>query len=589
MHKKFKGLYFFENKISLMPFKKDIKRYKPKYFKDDIIAALSVALLTIPQSIAYSLLANLPPQAGIFAAIFGSIFTGLFGYSRYLVAGPSTGVSILIQTTIANIMYQYYPHLSGTGKEQMVFQILTQIVILIGVIQLLLGFFNLGKLLQFVSRSVILGYFAGVAIAIFVSQLFYILGITEVAKSSFVIKKTIFLFKYLNRINFSTFFVGGASIAALVFLKKKLPRFPNAIIVIVLVSGIVYFLNFYVKDEILLLKDLGMDDVPTFRLVVPLGKLKLINKLLFPSLAIALLSILEITSISKAMAAKTGHKIRSNQEIFSVGIANFILSFFYAALPASGSVSRSTVNYEHRAKTRFASVFSGIMVAGVIFFCWPLVKLIPLCALSAILFVMIPKIVEPRHVKLCFKATIGDGVVFSLTMISCLIFSLDVAFFIGIVISILFYLKRAAVPHLVEYAFDSAGRLVIISPKKLMHRKIRIIGISGELFFAAVELVQNTLQKVMKDPFVEVIILRLNGVYHVDASMCFAILRLFDYLKSTGRHLIISGVTEEVWDIFEKAGIIKQLGSDNVNLSDESKPQLSTWRACIRAKELIEE
>jgi SulP family sulfate permease len=174
-------------------------------------------------------------------------------------------------------------------------------------------------------------------------------------------------------------------------------------------------------------------------------------------------------------------------------------------------------------------------------------------------------------------------------MISCLIFSLDVAFFIGIVISILFYLKRAAVPHLVEYAFDSSGRLIIISPKKLIHRKIRIIGISGELFFAAVELVQNTLQKVMKDPFVEVIILRLNGVYHVDASMCFAILRLFDYLKSTGRHLIISGVTEEVWEIFDKAGIVKQLGADNINLSDESKPQLSTWRACMRAKELIED
>jgi SulP family sulfate permease len=183
----------------------------------------------------------------------------------------------------------------------------------------------------------------------------------------------------------------------------------------------------------------------------------------------------------------------------------------------------------------------------------------------------------------------GDGFVFLLTMISCLIFSLDVAFFIGIVISILFYLKRAAVPHLVEYAFDSSGRLIVVSGNKLMHRKVRIIGISGELFFAAVELVQNTIRKVIKDPSVEVIILRLNKVYHVDASMCFAILRLYDYLKSTSRHLIISGVTEEVWQIFEKSGVIKQLGSDNVFLSEEIKPQLSTWRAAMRAKDLLED
>ncbi|MBN2480000.1 MAG: STAS domain-containing protein, partial [Parachlamydiales bacterium] len=306
------------------------------------------------------------------------------------------------------------------------------------------------------------------------------------------------------------------------------------------------------------------------------------------SVAVALLSILEVSSIAKEISSRSGQKIRPNQEIFGVGVSNFVLSFFYTAMPTSASVSRTTLNYEIGARTRFSSVFSGLFVAFLIFFLWPFVKLIPLCALSAILIVMVVKVVELRHVKLCFRATIGDGVVFMLTMASCLFFRLDIAFFIGIAISLFFYLQKAAVPHLVEYTFDERKRLVVVRPKKHVHRSIRIIGIAGELFFAAVDLVQNTLQKIIKEPHVKVVILRLKNIYHVDASICLAILRLNDYLTSTKRHLLISGVTEEVWLIFEKAGVIKQLGKDKVFLTHEEEPHASTWKALIKAKTLIE-
>jgi SulP family sulfate permease len=591
MFKNFKSNFFFQSKITLIPYKKDIKKYSFSFFKDDLIAAFLVALLALPQSIAYSLLANLPFQAGVFSAIFGSIFTGIFCSSKHLVAGPSTGVSILIQTTIAGILNTYYSSLQGVLRDQMAITLLMQIVLLIGIFQILLGLFNLGKLLSFVSRSVILGYFAGVVIAIVVNQLYYLLGISINNESSLVIFRLAKLFKYIVRTNFVTLLVGILSISFLTFFKFKFKKLPGSIITIVLIALLVFFLNPLLNQnyKVLTLVDLGIEESIKFKLSFFKFNLKMVNILFFPSLAIALLSILEVTSISKNLSAKNGQKIRSNQEIFSVGIANLFLSFLPIALPASASISRSMLNYEYKAKTRFASVFSGIFVAIIIFFLWPMIKLIPLCSLAAILIVMVPTIIEPKHIKLCFRATIGDGFVFLLTMVSCLIFSLDIAFFIGIVISILFYLKRAAVPHLVEYAFDSSGRLIVVSANKLMHRKVRIIGISGELFFAAVELVQNTIRKVIKDPSVEVIILRLNRVYHVDASMCFAILRLYDYLKSTSRYLIISGVTEEVWQIFEKAGVIKQLGSDNVFLSEETKPQLSTWRAAMRAKDLLED
>ena len=587
MKKRLIDVYAVESTVRPLMFLKTIKRYSLKYLKDDLLAGFSVALLAIPQSIAYSLLAGLPPQAGIFTAIFGSIFTGMFGSSKHLVAGPSTGVSILIQTIIANLMFTHFPDATGVLKDQIVLQLLMLIVFVVGIIQLLFVFFNLGKILQFVSRSVILGYFAGVGIVIVVNQLFYFFGIKAVIFTNSTFFKAVFLVKQLVFVNWIAFFLGIFSVLLLLFVKWKFKKLPNALIMIAIVTLFGFFLK-RANVDIPVLTDLGMREMPGMKLILPFMNFKYFKIILFPALAISLLSILEVTSISKGIAARSGQKIRSNQEIFGVGVANFVLSFFSSAMPSSGSVSRTTLNYQNGARTRFASVFNGIFIALLIFFFWPLIKFVPLCALAAILIVMAISVVEIRHVKLCFRATKGDGFVFLLTMGSCLFLRLDIAFFIGIIISIVFFLHRAAVPHLVEYTFDEKKRLVVVAPKRHVHRKIRIIGIAGELFFAAVDLVQNTLQKIMKEPSVKVVILRLKNIYHVDASICLSILKLNDYLKSTNRNLLISGVTEEVYEIFRKSGIVKQLGEDKIFLTEETKPMISTWKALTKAKELIE-
>jgi SulP family sulfate permease len=177
--------------------------------------------------------------------------------------------------------------------------------------------------------------------------------------------------------------------------------------------------------------------------------------------------------------------------------------------------------------------------------------------------------------------------VFFLTFSACLIFTLNIAFFIGIVISIATYLRRSAIPHLVEYAFNSKGRLAIVSPQDDVHRKVRIIGIGGDLYFASADVFQEALQEIAEDPNVTAIVLRLTNVYHMDASMCLAIQRLHETLRASNRYLVISGLTEEVWHVFYRAGLVKQIGLDNLYFTDESNPQFSTWKACLRAQELI--
>ena len=584
-----------EKRISLVPFVQDLLHYKFRFFKRDFFSAISIALLSIPQSIAYSLLAGLPPIAGIFSSIFGTIFTASLGSSRYLVACPSTGVAILIQTIMAQILETHFPGVTGVAKEALTMQILTLIVLIMGVIQFVSSFLNLGKLLQFISRSVVLGYLLGVAIAIFVSQTYYVFGISKFSVEGPVVNKLIHLVTHIPQLNLAALLLSLAAAIFLIFLKRKFRKLPNSFIMLVVISVIAYFVNAWLQmngntlfSHVNDLGDLGFSQRPQMIFKLPPMNFPLMSQIFFSALAIALLTMLEVFSISRSLAMKSGDEVYSNQEFYAVGFANIFLSTLQWAMPVSGSLARSFLNYENRAKTRFAAVMSGFLVAILIYIGWPLVQHVPLVALAALLIVVVFSLQDWKEIKLCFFATRGDAVVFLLTVLSCLLFRLDIAFYIGIILSIASFLRKAANFHLVEYAFDSKGRLTSVTPSKKMQHEIRIIGIGGEMFFAAVDLFQSALQAIAEQPYVKVVILRLNGVYHMDASMCLAILGLYEFLAVKKRKLLISGVGAEVLYVFKKAGVIKKIGANNLFVSDETKPQLSTWKACQRAMQLID-
>lgn len=554
----------------------------------DCMAAIAVALMTIPQSIAYSLLAGLPPTAGLFSAIFGTIFVAAFGSSRILVSGPSTGTAILIQTAIADTLANHFEFVHGIDKEALTLHILTQLVVIMGIIQIGAAFFNVNKLLQFVSRPVVLGYFAGILVAIVVTQAFYFTGIPSASGAESILLQGWSFFVKVIHINPFTTLVGALSLVLLIFLRRTLKNWPDALITLIFASLLAEAINYWMgKPLVARLGDIEMIGNPVFTLTLPLIDFSLISKIFPQALAISLLAILEVFSISRTFAAKMGRQVQVNQDVFSIGLGNALLSFIFGSLPASGSATRTSLSYRMEAKSRFAAILSGIFTAIIIYFCWPLVEHIPLAALGALLMATVPALMNWNEIKLCFKATREDAWVFLITFFSCLIFTLDLAFFIGIALSIATYLKKSSTPTLVEYAFNSKGRLVVVNPKDDVHRKVRIIGIGGELYFASAEVFQSALQSIAEDRNVQAIVLRLNNVYHMDASMCLAILRLYDTLTAADRYLVISGLTEEVWHVFHRAGLVKQIGLDNLYFTDESNPQFSTWKACLRAQELI--
>lgn len=591
--------------ISFAPFKKEIEGYSSDFFKQDLLAALSVALLTIPQAMGYALLAGLPLFCGLFAAIFSALVAAAFGSSRHLVVGPSNSMAILVQMATSEILFAYYRHLTGAERDMMAVQILTQLVFITSFIQILAAFFKLGRLIQFVSHSVVVGYIAGTAMAIVINQLFAFLGIERMAGNPSFYERTVYLISHWQQIHLPTTLVGIGSLALILIGKRIDKRFPSGVLAFGIAALAVYWFDLSafgadsglvdpyeeeVVRKVMLVGELGglTDLSPHFEF--PYFDTGIMNELLPVAFALALLSIMESTSVAKSVAANSGQRLSTNQEIFGIGLGN-IISSFMGAMPVSGSPSRTSLNYQCGAHSRFAAIYGAVIVGALLWIFSFLINHIPLASMAALLLVSALSIVNPKQLFLCLKATRSDKLVLWVTFLSCFFFSLNIAFYIGVAMSIIFYLKKASMPHLVEYDIDDAGELINIAPgQSHEHKAIRLIKVEGELFFGAADLFQTTLKAFAEDDTnTKVIILQLKNARDIDATTCLALQQLHDYLAGSGRHLIACGITLPIWDVLSDSGIVEQIGKDNLFLFDAHHPHAHMQKAIQRAKCLAAE
>lgn len=591
--------------ISFFAFKREIFGYSWDIFRADAMAALTVALITLPQAMAAALLAGLPLSSGLFAAIYSSMLASLLGSSRHLVVGPSNAIAILVQAGTAEILYTHYRDITGVERDIMSVQILTQLTFLTGFFQVLAAGCKLGRLTQFVSYSVIVGYVVGTAFAMGITQLYVLLGIESASGVHSLYERGVHLIAQWHTIHVPTAIVGLISLLTLIFLKKIDKRIPAAMISLVCAAVGVYlvqipavsdFLDNLFKfgshqsiQNILIVEDTGdlKEAIPSFELFF--FNTGIMNQLLPISFAIALLSVMESTSVAKSIAACSGQTLSVNQEIFGLGMGN-LLSAFIGGMPISGSASRSNLNYTSGAQTRFASAINSLVVACMLLAFGFFITKIPLAAFAAILLITAVNLVNAKQFLVCMKATSSDALVLWATIFSCFFFSLDMAFYIGVIISITLYLKKAAIPQLVEYDFDKSGELINLDLSGSHQEKnIRFIKVEGELFFGAADLFQSTLKSITEDDCkTKVIILQLKNARDIDATSCLALQQLSDYLRSSGRHLIACGITTPLWEVLCDSGIVESLGKENLFVFDERHPHQYMLKALARAYELVD-
>lgn len=569
--------------VSIIPFWYDVKKYNIESLWRDLIAALSVALLALPQAMAYSFVADLPPSVGIFAAIFGTIFTATFGASRYLISGPTTAVAILIQSGTSQILSMHYRELEGPLRDAMAINIVMQITFLIGCFQILAALFRLGRASQFASRSVVVGYMLGVAFAIMINQLFPFFGIPSSEEYAPVYQQVWVFISHFSSLHIATFLLGVGCLIIISVLYSFSSKIPAALIVFIIAGVFGHFFH----EDIALLDEIGplYTDLPKWRL--PIFNVKVLISVFPLAFAIAIISILEATSIGRYYVRSKEPPYRDNQELFGLGVSNFF-SAFLGAMPSSGSFSRTALNRVLNAKTRFAAIYSGIILFGIVMLLGFYVQKIPIAALSALLLYIAYTMINWRDLTLCLRATTTDFLVVVVTFLASLVFTLEVALYTGIVLSIILYLKRASEPLLIEYDFNNIGKLrPLEEDEERLDPRICILQAEGELFFGAANVLQSKIRSIAEDEGLEVIILQLFNVRTIDASICLALRQILRYLQGTDRVFMITGVTRSVLRILHTTGIDSEIGRENIFMANERVPSEPTRNAYAQAKRIV--
>lgn len=567
-------LWINEQGFEWLPLRRWLTGYNWKTFRADARAGANVALLDIPQAMAYASLAGLPPQAGIYASAAGSLSGPMTSSSRYVMLGPTNATAVMVLSA--------FLAMSNIPNREAYIGLLA---LMVGVMMIVSSLLGAAELVRYVSGSVVTGYMTGAAFLIIANQLHPLLGFSITGSTTLfdVLGNT---FLHLREANQPSILIGCLALVLAIGFKRWLPTLPN-IALTLLVTCLYLALAKYLSPAWNVVECLAPVPIGHFPLAFPAMTWQAVHDLASPAIAITILATLEGVSISKYLAALSGDTVNANQQTLSKGVSNFCCAFF-SAMPCSGSLTRSVLNYKSGALTPISSVISGGICLAAILLGGPLLAYVPKPMLAALIIVVGFGLINRHQIRICLRSTRSDAAVFLVTALATMLFPLDIAVYMGVGVSIALFLRKVSKPELVEYTFNNEGNLVekeMASKREDPH--ISIIHVEGELFFGAADLFQEEIRKVSADPNLKVVILRLKNAHHLDATSVMALEQLTRSLRETNRHLIISGAPRDVFKILIDSGLIHTIGRENVFKSQERNPNLSTRRALERARELL--
>lgn len=588
------GKWAASNQLRLFPFRKNIAGYTSLDGKADLRAAMNIALLAIPQGMAYAAIAELPILYGIVCSAIAAIIAPLFASSRHTILGPTNATSLMVFSFFA----------AGTYTSVEKLNLMPLLVLMVGVICLIGAILKAAELVQYVSQSVLVGYITGAAILIMINQGKHLFGVANVVAPA---SNFFGMFSELAAANRAYLWqpavLGFGTLAIFLAMTKWLKALPNfaiSLTIASLVSTIIASQSPSWTAAVPTFPTFALNDL-TLRLPEPTraGFFGDISNLLGVAVAIAFLASLENTVMAKSLASRTGSRTEINQDMMAVGMSNLACAFT-AAMPASGSLTRSALNYESGARSGVSSILSGIFCLIALFlfaFLTPNpVAFIPKAALAGLVIAVAASLIKKKNIRICLRSTPEDGGVLILTFLTALIFPLYVAIFIGVSLSIFLFLRKVSRPHLVEYEVSDDGELRELDQKqKRPNPAISIVHVEGSLFFGAAELFQTQVQRLVVDPNIKVIILRLKNAHHLDATSVMSLRELIRFVRSKDRHLIVSGATRDVYKVLKSSGVLETLqrgcrreeGQTNLFFYAPSNPNISTRDALIRAQELL--
>ena len=539
----------------LFPIAKDLLNYNRSTLFSDLIAGLSIAVIVIPQGLAYAMIAGLPPIYGLYAALIPQLIHGMMGTSRHPAVGPVALDSLVVAIALGALS------LSGIGE---VIAAAVFLATMVGILQLLMGLLHMGVLANYLSRPVISGFTSAAAIIIGLSQVEHLLGLQ--IESSYQIQKMILsVLQNFNESHLITVVVGLSAMSLILITKKYLPKFPSALLVSVFGVLLIWSTRWDLHGvEIIGYIPAGLPDVGLFT-VSP----ELIKDMLPFSLTLAVIGYVEIISITKELEEQEEkYSLKPNKELMALGTANLVGSFFQS-YPVSASFSRSAVKFQAGAKTGMTAVFSALIVGLTLLFFTSLFFYLPIAVLAGIIMVAVIRLINVRYAIDLYKTRRDEFFLLLVTCLLTLFVGISEGILIGALLSLLLMVIRTSKPHYALLAKVSGTNyyknISRFETDTKIDDDILIMRFDAQLFFGNRDYFRKVVfEEVEKKPNLKGFVLVARGITYIDSSGLSTLGAMIRSLQQKGILFMVAGAIGPARDVLQQSKLTDLIQEKNM-------------------------
>lgn len=532
------------------------RTYDRANLRPDLLAGLTVAVILLPQSIAFTLIAELPPEMGLYAAIVGAIAGALWGSSDQMHTGPANAISLLIASSLSAVI------IPGTSQYAIAAGVMA---VMVGVFQLGMGLVRLGMLVNFVSHSVIVGFASGAGVLIAIKQLHPLVGLP--AAGSGTIGTVTNVVTELAETHTPTAVIGVGTMVFIIIIRRINARLPLPLLAMVLASLMVFLFDLD-EQNVAVIGQLPATLPPLADL--PLFNLELISRLSAGALAVGAIGLVNAAAIARTVAAQTGQRLDSNQEFVGQGMSNILMGLF-SGYAGAGSISRTAVNYKAGARTPMAAIFSGGFMLIAMFILAPLTAYLPISALSGVLIITAYDMIDRAEIRRIWRSHPGDAAIMVLTLVGTMFLELEFAVLLGILFSLGLFIWRTSTPRIQAVLPDETFSHFTYRPDKEPCPQMAIIEVYGDLYFGAVNYVEEFINNhADAHPDQRFLLLRLDHVNTCDFSGIHMLESLVRTYRERGGDVFMVGTNYRVQQMMFSSAFDRFLGDDHILDEDEA-------------------
>jgi SulP family sulfate permease len=529
--------------------------------RSDLTAGATVAAIAVPQAIAYALIAGVDPRYGLYSAIVITIVAAILGSSNHLINGPTNAISLVVFSALAPFDVRFDAY-----------EAMFLLAIIAGTVQILIAVLKLGDLTRYVSESVILGFMAGAGLLIALGQIGNFIGAAKRGTEEQSVLVRTWLTLSGATPNMRAVGLGIGTIVVVLMLHRviaryKLPRVDMLAGLILASLAAAYFgWSSPAPDGKTIVSVVGAVPaaLPSFH--IPEIDVSWFAKTIRGALAIAFLGLLEALAVAKSIATYTRQPLDYNRQCLAEGVGNLVGGFF-GALPGSGSLTRSAINFQAGAVTRASGVFSGIIVAVVVVALGPYARFIPKSVLAGLLFITAARLIDWKRLGYAMRASRFDTILVAATAFTAIFISVEDSILVGVVLSVALYLPRAS---------KLGIRELIVTPEGVVRERLTgeprpesllIYDVEGEVFFGAAPELQGYLRQIIDETDrtgIRYVVLRLRRTRHPDVVAVESLEQFLRDAQARGVTVLLAGLRPDFVRILKNVGLESWFPAEHV-------------------------